>query len=364
MLKLDSTLSTLVIASVVAGSIIFLASGRNRPAQVEGVSWSPSSEARAQGPAGTAPKPLWAASATGRIEPRDGEVRISALSPGKVVEVPAKANDRVGKGDMLVRIDDEDLLTRVQAAVSEENVRKRERDEEPAQGLALERRKAEDTVADAERVFFRARLAVDQAVANWRSGNGKEQDVVEARTRQAAAENAVAVEKGVLNRLLGKKDLPLPTRLESSLQTARAELLLAESAVDRAHVRAPFAGTVLNVFAKVGETVAASPEQPLVQFGDLTGLRVRAEVEERDAAKVRVGQKVVVRADAYPDKEFSGEVTSIAQTLAAPRITTRGPRRPNDVEVLEVQAALDGTPPLLTGMRVDVFFKLDTTAAK
>ena len=38
---------------------------------------------------------------------------------------------------------------------------------------------------------------------------------------------------------------------------------------------------------------------------------------------------------------------------AAPPGTSRGPRRPNDVEVLEVLISLDGTPPLLTGMRVD-----------
>ncbi len=86
-------------------------------------------------------------------------------------------------------------------------------------------------------------------------------------------------------------------------------------------------------------------------------LRVRAEVEERDAAKITVGQKVVVKADAFPDKQFEGSVTSISQSLGSPRIATRGPRRPNDVEVVEVMVGLDGNPPLFTGMRVDVFFK-------
>jgi HlyD family secretion protein len=127
-------------------------------------------------------------------------------------------------------------------------------------------------------------------------------------------------------------------------------------------VRAPFDGTVLNVFAKFGELVAPSPDAPLVVFGDLKSLRVKAEVEERDAAKLRVGQRVVVKGDAYPDKQFEGLVTSIAQTLSSPRIATRGVRRPNDIEVLEVLVALDGTPPLLTGMRVDVFFRAETAA--
>jgi len=101
----------------------------------------------------------------------------------------------------------------------------------------------------------------------------------------------------------------------------------------------------------------------LVLFGDVSSLRVRAEVEERDVTKIRVGQRVVVRADGFPDKDFEGVVTQVAPALGSPRITTRGPRRPNDVEVLEVLIGLDGTPPLLTGMRVDAFFRHEASAS-
>jgi HlyD family secretion protein len=143
---------------------------------------------------------------------------------------------------------------------------------------------------------------------------------------------------------------------------ARADLSAAELGVEHTRVRAPFDGTVLNVTAKKGEVAAPSPENTLLIFGDLSTLKVRAEVEERDAAKIRVGQRAVVRADAFPDQDFEGRVSSIAQSLSTPTIVTRGPRRPNDVEVLEAVVDLDGLPPLLTGMRVDVFFRHDATA--
>lgn len=359
MLKLDSTISTLLIAAGVATAIGLFAEPklfRN------GTSPQGSGGAIAQSE-GAKPKAQWAASATGRIEPKDGEVRILAPAAAKIIAVPVKTNDRVSKGDILVRLDDEDLMTKIDAGEIEAQVRKRERDEEVATGLALERRKAEDSLYTAERAFFRARLALDEAVTRWRNGNGTEQEANEARARQAQAENAANIERTALARTNAKANMPLPTRLESSLATARAELQLAEAAVDRAHVRAPYAGTALNVLARVGETAVPSPEQPLLYFGDVSSMRVRAEVEERDVPKVRIGQQVVVRADAYPDKEFTGTVTSVSQALAAPRMNSRGPRRPNDVEVLEVLAQLDGTPPLLTGMRVDVYFRLDATAA-
>jgi HlyD family secretion protein len=95
----------------------------------------------------------------------------------------------------------------------------------------------------------------------------------------------------------------------------------------------------------------------LLLLGDVSALKVRAEVEERDAAKVRVGQVVVVRSDAYQDREFNGKVASLAPSLGPGKLGQRGPRRPSDVDVLEVVVDMDGQPPLLPGMRVDVFFR-------
>jgi len=50
-------------------------------------------------------------------------------------------------------------------------------------------------------------------------------------------------------------------------------------------------------------------------------------------------------------------VTALAPAMATPRITSRGPRRPSDIEVLEMTIELDGNVPLLPGMRVDAFVR-------
>jgi len=134
-------------------------------------------------------------------------------------------------------------------------------------------------------------------------------------------------------------------------------MLLAEAAWERTRLRAPIDGTVLQVQVRAGELASASPEQPLIALGDVSALRVRTEVEERDVAKVRIGQAVVVRTDAYPDREFAGKVASMAQSLSAGRIVQRGPKRPNDFDALEVMIDLDPGSPLLPGMRVDVLFR-------
>lgn len=360
MVKLNSTLTTLFLAAGVAAAVGYAAFGLQTSRSAADASAGLMTAAAQDD--GSAPRPRWAASATGRVEPKAGEVRIGTQSAGSIDEILVKTNDLVAAGDLLVRLDDGDALKRRDAAEAEAQVRRLERDEESVKGVAQERRDAEDALSDAERALFQARLAFDGAAVGARAGNGSAEAVSAARERIRAAEEEGAARRTALAEASAKESMPLPSRLESSLTQARSDWSLAEAAIERTRIRAPFGGTVLNVFAREGEIAAPSVDAPLLLMGDLSAMRVRAEVEERDVTKVRVGQGVVVRADAFPDREFEGKVTSVAAALGSPRIASRGPRRPNDVEVLEVLAELDGSPPLLTGMRVDVFFKLDAAA--
>ncbi len=362
--KVNSTIITLGIAGILAIAVGFY---------VNSISWKPVSEetklagtdeTSSTGDTSKEPSyPTWAASATGRVEPESGEAQINSEVPGRIEDIAVKLNDNVKAGDLLIRLDDNVALTKVAAAAAEANMRERQRNDENVRGLAQERRNAEDAVATAERTLFGARQAFDDALQEKRAANGTDEAVTTARTNLEDAKKKLSDERANLASVNAKAGMPLPTALESALAVARAHLSAAELGVEKTRIRAPFDGSILNVTAKDGEVVVPTPENTLLIFGDLSALKVRAEVEERDAAKIRVGQRVVVRADAFPNQDFEGRVTSIAQSLSAPRIATRGPRRPNDVEVLEAVIDLDGRPPLLTGMRVDVFFKNDATAS-
>ncbi|MCH9808112.1 MAG: efflux RND transporter periplasmic adaptor subunit [Alphaproteobacteria bacterium] len=350
----DSNVSTFIIAATIAGGLLFtsLDGGPADSSKRTALWFGTSAEAQDV----VAPQPRWAASAAGRVEPTTGAVRVSPRAGGRIEKVFAKIGDRVSDGDILVQLDDSEARQRVVAARAEVKVRELERGEETVKGLALERRQAEDEVAAAERAIFDAWQAFDDTLALKRKDEARDSDVVAAREiikTETEKRDAARVELAKLNK---KSGMPLPGRLDTGLTIARADLSLAEEALQKTRIRAPFDGSILNVFARVGETVAPGPQTPLLVFGDLSKMRVRAEVEERDVAKVRLGQKVVVKADAYPDRDFEGTVSEISGALGSPQIATRGPRRPTDVDVLEVIVELDGTPPLLTGMRVDVFF--------
>jgi HlyD family secretion protein len=310
-----------------------------------------------------APKSGWATSAAGRVEPIGGEVRIGAQMPGRVAEVLVALNDKVAAGDLLARLDDEELIGRANAALAEATVRKRERDNaETSSGKpAQDRRSAEDSVANAERQLTQNRDEFDRAYKARR--NGQEADVEKARDAVNKSRERLDQARANLRKALSADGLPAPTRPEVALTAARADLSAADAALERTRIRAASSGTVLQVNAKVGETAAPSPESPLIVIGDLSALRVRAEIEERDIGKLRVGQAAIMRSDAFPGKDFEGKIGTLGQALGPSRLGQRGPRKPTDVDVLEVIIDLAGQPPLLAGMRVDVFLKPDTTAS-
>jgi len=374
MAKLDSTQAMLAISGGITLAIIALVNftgGDSTPSpsadtqKTVVVAKAPSQtmlDISAHADDGNGPPPVWAASATGRIETRTGEHRLSALQPRRVEDVLVKTHDHVKAGDLLVRLDDQDLRTKRESALAEVQVRLREREEEEVTGLALARQKAEDKLADAERALFAAREAFDTAITERLAGAGSDDTVQTARDAVDDAEKKVKLERTAYNEAASKDGIPYPSRLDTGLTQSRADLSLIENAIEQTRLRAPFEGNILNVWAKVGEVASPSTNAPLILFGDKSEMRVRAELEERDLVKVRVGQKVIVRSDAHPGKDFVGKVTSLGGAIGARNIASRGPRRPSDIDVLEVVANLGARPQLLPGMRVDVFFANDETA--
>jgi HlyD family secretion protein len=297
----------------------------------------------------------WIASAPGRVEPQNGEIRIAAGYGARIVSVPVEINQKVTAGDVLVQLEDDGAAARLQSLKVETQNRKKDRDDDG--GGDGEFRTREDAFATAEQEFWNKRDALDRAVERTRAGKASTNELEDARKAYADAEKDLADKQDSLATLQQTKRQPNPKRSETALAAARAQRTQAAAALERTKVRAPIDGTILQLEAKVGEMATPSPEQVLIVMGDMTTLRVRAELEERDVGKVKLEQTATVRSDAFQGQDFSGKVGQIAPALTAPKLGARGVNQRNDVDVLEVFINLDPNTPLVPGMRVDVFFK-------
>ncbi|PWT87638.1 MAG: hemolysin D [Proteobacteria bacterium] len=299
----------------------------------------------------------WQAVAPGRVEPSSGEIKMQASLVGVVTEVMVKSNDSVFSGEPMVRLADREARARVASARAQLALRKRARNDEPTSGQTAERRRAEDAVADAERDAEDAQAALDRIAVERRAGSRSDDDVDAARAAVSRAQNGLAQRNAALHRVENAANAALPSAAEAEYEVARAELMAATAALDKLTIRAPLDGTVLEVNAKAGEIAAPSGAAPLVVLGETSSKRVRAELDERDYGRIRIGQPAVIRAGAFPGRDFAGEVSSIAPIAEQGRIGSPGQRELTDIEVVKVLVNLTEATPLAVGMKVDVYFR-------
>lgn len=152
--------------------------------------------------------------------------------------------------------------------------------------------------------------------ADWRART----DVLRAQLASAVAEEEQAATD--LDRAQRLGDL-VPQydvdRARTNLKVRRAEVRRVRAAVAEAEVslrqtviRAPVQGTIGSVSTYRGETIAASLASPtFVTIVDLDRLEVQTYVDETDIGRVREGQAVTFRVDAFPGRELDGVVDAI-----------------------------------------------------
>lgn len=129
--------------------------------------------------------------------------------------------------------------------------------------------------------------------------------------------------------------------LQSKLQEASAVVTRTQDSVRQMMRTAPRDGTVVYVTnwrgdkKKVGDS--CWKEERVVEIPDLARMKAEGEVDEADAGRVAVGQRVTLRLDAQPDDELHGTITMAARTVQRKRGTQ------DPIKVLRVDIALDRT---------------------
>jgi HlyD family secretion protein len=121
---------------------------------------------------------------------------------------------------------------------------------------------------------------------------------------------------------------------QAMLQSSQAAVVQAQATLNQNQVNlehctitAPIDGIVIQRSVDVGQTVAASLQSPtlFIIAADLTKMQVNANIDEADVGRIRPGQDVVFRVDAYPTEEFHGAVSQIRlQPVVVQNVTTYG----------------------------------------
>ena len=207
--------------------------------------------------------------------------RRSGLSPsigGQIVHMPIREGDRVKAGQVLLEFWNDDLTA--QLLLAQRKTRAAEA-------------KANQACIQAETALRESRRLQELHKKKLASAEVTDKAVGEARAAQAACQAA-----------------------RVNVEVSQAQVDVAEAALERTRLVAPFDGVAAQVNGEIGEFVTPSPigvpTPPAVDLIDDSCIYVSAPMDEVDAAKIRVQMPAKISLDAYGDRVFDGKVRRIA----------------------------------------------------
>lgn len=215
-------------------------------------------------------------SAPGSIEPKTN-VQISSQVSARVLALPFREGDQVKSGDVVIRLDPQDLVAILDSAKA---------------GL----RGQEARLGGSEARLINARLEFERLRSLFETGDvtKSELDVAEANYLQAQSDKQA---------------------LEHGIDQAQAQIDQAEQDLANTTIVSPIDGVITSLNAEVGETVIVGTTNNagsvIMEIADLSNMLLRAAVDEANIAPVEVGQEATIYINAYSDREYRGMVRRI-----------------------------------------------------
>jgi multidrug resistance efflux pump len=154
------------------------------------------------------------------------------------------------------------------------------------------------------------------------------------------------------------------TIARAAVKLAEAQVLQDKTDIDRAIVRAPVDGVVLQVNVRPGEFVAPISNQAQVVLGTLTDhLNVRVDIDEHDIPRFLPGAPAVASLRGAPDKKYPLTFVRVEPYVIPKRSLTGDNTERVDTRVLQVIYSIKAEgKPIYVGQQLDVF--LDVGAAE
>jgi multidrug resistance efflux pump len=275
--------------------------------------------------------------APGRIEGQSGTMSIGSAASGTVKDVFVREWSHVRAGDLLLTLDCRPLEAELQARSAQssaaeaafERVRNGPRPDEIAVGEAavgFSHARADE----AQKAFERA-LALQEGFTITTARKLEAQR----DARVTAAHLAEARAKLALLRAGSRREDVMEA--EAKRNAAAAEVEAVRARLEQCSIRAPVNGTVVSVLANPGQFLSLAVPAPLLQMLPESVLRVRAEIDQRDLARVCENQPATVTTEAFPNASIRAEVESISPVLIPRTIVVAGAGKDVEVVILKME---------------------------
>lgn len=275
--------------------------------------------------------------ATGTLTPMS-TVLVGSMLSGQIVEILADYNSPVKAGQIVARLNAEQITARRDAAAADLaqskadiGVRRAQLDRAKATRLranstvldqSAQRERAAAQLAEAKRNYMRQQELTTRAVGS--------QTALEAARTQfeilTAALASIDAQIGATKSEMSGLDADIALA-EAQIQAGEATVLarqakLADITIDleRSDIRSPVDGVIVQRQIELGQTVAASLSSPTLFTiaQDLREIDIYASIDEADVGRLKVGQTATFTVNAYPNRTYQGRMEMVrlaAQTV-------------------------------------------------
>ena len=245
------------------------------------------------------------------------QILVSPKVGGMVVKLRIIESQRVTKGDVLAELEDTEYRAdrdRAQASLesAKHNLQELQRGNRPEE---IEQARAELAEAEVQRVQLEA--------DHKRAAEMLSRKVLSREGYDLALSKFQAMDRRVERLKLALKLMEEGPRVEridmarAQVSQAEAELTKADWRLSNCIIRAPISGTILKKNAEEGSLVNPIAMQgfySLCEMADLSDLEVELTIQERDISKISKDQKCQVRAEAFPNRVYTGYVSRLMPT--------------------------------------------------
>jgi len=297
-------------------------------------------------------------------------VQVGSQVSGQIKELLADFNSEVMAGQVIARINPESFEAKVRQARAELDVARAnvhiqragiERAQKELANAASTLNSARARTEKTRVTLVNAKRNLERRRALFQSGAVSESQIDDAQTIHDQTQSQVKSEEadeGAAESLVATREAALKSaraQVDYAIEQVRQkEAALSQTEVDleNTFIRSPVDGVVIERAVDIGQTVAASLQAPklFVIAQDLRQMQVETDVDEADIGRVHVGQEAIFTVDAFPGREFHGQVLQIRK---APRVVQ------NVVTYTVLVSADNSDMRLLPGMTANIQIIVD-----
>jgi len=326
-------------------------------------------------PVATTP-PVRKVTALGRLEPEAEAISLAApvdLDGDRLAQLLVTEGDIVKQRQIVAILDSQDRLQDelLQAQAQVKNA-KAKLNQVKAGAKTGEIQAQQATITQLEAELNGSKQTQNAAIARWqsevRTANAEYKRFVQlyaqgaiasssldskrlaAETAQAQLTEAIATKnrnldslqaqiseaKATLNRIAEVRPTDVQAA-QTEVDSAIASVKRAQTALDRAYIRAPIAGQIIAIHTRPGEKLS---DEGIVTMGKTDQMVTVAEVYQTDIGKVQIGQQAIITSQAF-DGEIKGTVAQIGMQVERQKVFSNQPGENLDRRIVEVKIRLN-----------------------